>query len=134
MKISVRIPVSVAELLDKCSILSIKLSKCPQNSDKLENILTELTEIDSLRQDITKNHSEKNKLNLKYQRLLYVNTKIWETEDQIRLKEKNQSFDDEFIKLARDVYRLNDYRALIKKEINTITNSYIVEEKLYESY
>lgn len=130
----INIPVSVAELLDKCSILAIKLSKCPQNSDKLENILTELTEIDSLRQDIIKSHSEKNELNLKYQRLLYVNTKIWETEDQIRLKEKNQSFDDEFIKLARDVYRLNDYRALIKKEINTMTNSYIVEEKLYESY
>lgn len=130
----VNIPVSVAELLDKCSILAIKLSRCPQNSDKFENILTELTEIDSSRQDLIKNHPKKNELHLKYQRLLNINTKIWETEDQIRLKEKNQNFDDEFIKLARNVYLYNDCRALIKKEINIMTDSYIVEEKLYESY
>lgn len=129
----INIPVSIAELFDKCSILNIKLHKCPNNSEKYQNILTELTEIDSIRQDIIgfKNHLE---LVNKYKELLNINEKIWEIEDKIRLKEKNKNFDNEFIVLARNVYLFNDLRAQIKKEINIITNSYIVEEKIYESY
>ena len=63
-----------------------------------------------------------------------VNKKLWEIEDNIRIKESNQEFDEEFIKLARSVYIENDKRASIKKEINQKYNSELVEEKSYKNY
>ena len=63
-----------------------------------------------------------------------VNKKLWEIEDNIRIKESNQEFDEEFIKLARSVYIENDKRASIKKEINQKYNSDLVEEKSYKNY
>jgi hypothetical protein len=66
--------------------------------------------------------------------LIFVNTKLWEVEDQLRIKEKDKEFDDEFIKLARSVYYTNDERADLKKKINTISGSFLVEEKSYQNY
>ena len=63
-----------------------------------------------------------------------INKKLWEIEDNIRIKESNQEFDEEFIKLARSVYIENDKRAFIKKEINQKYNSDLVEEKSYKNY
>ena len=63
-----------------------------------------------------------------------TNKKLWEIEDNIRIKESNQEFDEEFIKLARSVYIENDKRASIKKEINQKYNSDLVEEKSYKNY
>ena len=63
-----------------------------------------------------------------------VNKKLWEIEDNIRIKESNQKFDKEFIQLARSVYKENDKRASIKKEINQKYNSELVEEKSYNNY
>ena len=66
--------------------------------------------------------------------LIDVNTKLWETEDRIRILEKNQTFNEEFIVLARDVYFNNDKRFEIKSSVNKFYNSDIVEEKQYEKY
>ena len=63
-----------------------------------------------------------------------VNNNLWEIEDNIRIKESNQKFDKEFIQLARSVYKENDKRASIKKEINQKYNSELVEEKSYNNY
>jgi hypothetical protein len=69
-----------------------------------------------------------------YQALYKINEQIWDIEDKIRLKEKHQNFDDEFIHLARSVYFTNDERARIKKEINILTQSSFTEEKSYTQY
>jgi hypothetical protein len=69
-----------------------------------------------------------------YEQLIFVNTKLWEVEDQLRIKEKDKEFDEEFIKLARSVYYINDERAEVKKKINNISGSYLVEEKSYQNY
>ena len=66
--------------------------------------------------------------------LKMVNNYIWEIEDKIRLKEAKQEFDLKFIELARSVYKENDKRASIKREINYYCNSEIIEEKSYEKY
>ena len=63
-----------------------------------------------------------------------INNNLWEIEDNIRIKESNQEFDKEFIKLARSVYKENDKRAFIKKEINQKYYSELIEEKSYKSY
>ena len=69
-----------------------------------------------------------------YKDLKDVNQALWDIEDSIRLKEKDKSFDQGFIDLARSVYVTNDKRAVIKKEINILLNSEFVEEKIYEKY
>lgn len=113
-------PISVGELLDKISILQIKL-KYTDN----EYIKKEIDELISKAE-------EKNVYNLKWLNELYhVNKLLWEVEDKIRVKEANNSFDVEFIALARQVYINNDKRAEIKKQINELTNSEFREIKLY---
>ena len=69
-----------------------------------------------------------------FEMLLSINKKLWDIEDDIRKHEKEKNFDDKFIKLARNVYITNDIRANIKKEINLLSNSNLVEEKSYEKY
>ena len=118
MKITV--PVSVGELLDKISILEIKLLFT--DNEYVKNELEELNKIkSSLKQ-----------YNLEYEvQLKKVNETLWKIEDRIREKEKLQEFDDEFIELARSVYKNNDKRADIKKKINELTNSIYKEVKIY---
>jgi hypothetical protein len=121
--------VSEAEILDKLTILEIK-SKNINDHNKIKNIKIEL---DILKKESTDILLDKKIFNL-YLELKKVNTKLWEIEDNIRIKERNKSFDNDFIELARSVYRTNDQRASIKKQINTILNSEIIEEKSYEPY
>ena len=118
MKIT--IPVSVGELLDKISILQIK----SQYTDN-EYVQKELQDLIQIAQDFEIYNSSHIDL------LFEVNGVLWEVEDQIREKEKLQEFDDEFIELARSVYKTNDRRAEIKKMINEETNSHYKEIKLY---
>ena len=66
--------------------------------------------------------------------MFIINSELWEIEDKIRIKEKLKEFDDEFISLARSVYRTNDKRFSIKSKINTVNDSLIKEEKSYEEY
>lgn len=123
-------PMSIGELLDKITILEIKAVKISDEA-KLKNINYELELLSETWADTQLNNGKIDELKAA---LKAVNQKLWHIEDQIRILEKHQQFDDEFIELARSVYFVNDDRANIKKEINTLTGSALVEEKSYESY
>ena len=120
-------PISIGELIDKITILEIK--QIYMTGTKLKNINKEMKLLKNILQD-------KNlEINIDLiKNLKKVNKKLWEIEDNIRIKESNQEFDEEFIKLARSVYIENDKRASIKKEINQKYNSDLVEEKSYKNY
>ena len=124
-----KIEVSHGEILDKFSILEIKKEKC-QDLGKLENIVTEYNSLKNTSIQFLKNHECKSL----YDDLLEVNLKLWDIEDEIRICEKNKIFDERFIELARSVYFTNDERAAIKKKINLLLGSNLVEEKVYEEY
>jgi hypothetical protein len=117
-------PISVGELFDKITILAIKLEHTNDDS-KLKNITIELEELSKLVKvdDIIVNNLVKELKN--------INEIIWDVEDAIRVKEKNKLFDEDFIALARSVYIYNDKRAVVKRQINELTNSHIIEEKIY---
>lgn len=120
-------PISIGELIDKITILEIK--QIYMTGIKLKNINKEMKLLKNILQD-------KNlEINIDLiKNLKNINKKLWEIEDNIRIKESNQEFDEEFIKLARSVYIENDKRASIKKEINQKYNSDLVEEKSYKNY
>ena len=120
-------PISIGELIDKITILEIK--QIYMTGIKLKNINKELKLLKNILQD-------KNlQINIELiKSLKKINKKLWEIEDNIRIKESNQEFDEEFIQLARSVYIENDMRASIKKEINHKYNSELVEEKSYKNY
>ena len=120
-------PISLGELLDKITILQIKKEKT--KGDKQTNVVTELTLLIKILEDI--NLPVDNKL---IEALKKINSDIWNIEDKIRSKENLKEYDEEFINLARAVYKTNDKRAAIKKEINQNYNSQIIEEKLYIKY
>ncbi len=123
-----KIEVSNGELVDKVSILSIKLKKI-KSPDKLVNIQKEF---DILYQNmLALGISEET---IEYQELLEANLSLWEIEDKIRVKESHHEFDDEFIDLARKIYFENDRRSKIKRKINLSTKSALIEEKEYVEY
>jgi len=124
MSNSKRVPVSIGEYIDKITILAIK-SRRITDKDKVRNVLQELNQLVLL-------DSEKIIDTGLYHELIRVNEDLWEVEDAIRVKERNQQFDDEFIELARSVYRLNDRRADLKRQINLKYESELMEEKSYE--
>ena len=119
------VPISIGELVDKLTILEIKKDKL--DSQKVKNVANEFKILSSIlkKSNINVDNKLKNKLK-------EINKKLWEIEDLIRLKEKDNIFDDEFISLARSVYKSNDERSKIKKEINLIYKSFIIEEKSYK--
>ncbi len=123
-----KIEISMGELVDKVSILTIKLEKI-KNPDKLKNIKKEYNLLyESMHKiGITKESED-------FINLVNVNLKLWDIEDKIRIKEANKEFDDEFIQLARSVYFENDKRAEIKKQINLTFGSELIEEKEYVQY
>ncbi len=123
-----KIDISIGELVDKVSILSIKLKKV-KNKQKLKNINKEF--------DLLKVPMEECGIKLdssEFLRLEEVNLRLWDIEDKIRIEESKQDFGTEFIRLARSVYFENDVRAEIKKEINLKFGSDLVEEKEYVDY
>jgi hypothetical protein len=120
------IEVSVGEVLDKVSILSIKLNKI-EDTEKLRNVSKELSYLTTqLPKGILEDEL--------YTQLCGVNMRLWEIEDEIRVCEKHGDFNNNFIRLARAVYHRNDERARIKKEINIKYGSEFVEEKSYKEY
>lgn len=126
----ISVPVSFGELLDKIAILEIK-SERMSDPAKLANVRNELAALErtwaahpAAAQDVAALRAE----------LKAVNARLWVIEDDIRLKEKAQAFDQEFVKLARSVYFENDVRARIKKDINLALGSAYVEEKSYQDY
>ena len=130
-----KIEVSNGELVDKLTILELKRANI-SDSNKLVNIDNELFCLvecfDQLKIEV-KREVLKQLLTLK-DKLFNVNQKLWNIEDSIRDKEANKKFDGEFIELARSVYIINDERAYLKKEINLLTNSDLIEEKSYKQY
>jgi len=124
------IEVSIGELLDKISILEIKLQKI-KNPEKLRFIKDEYSILKNQLEKKIKSSSELNEL---YKSLKEINSKLWVIEDEKRLCEKEKEFDEKFIKLSREVHFLNDDRAKIKLEINNLTNSKIKEIKEYTNY
>lgn len=124
------VPTSVGELLDKISILKIKQEKIT-DVQKLANINRELTELESIWISTQNPTIDLEELS---EQLKTVNSALWDIEDKIREKESTDSFDQEFIELARSVYKQNDLRAALKKEINLRSGSAFVEEKSYQQY
>ena len=121
---------SIGELLDKISILEIKLQKI-KNPEKLRFIKDEYS---ILKNQLEKKIKSSGELNELYKSLKEINSKLWVIEDEKRLCEKEKEFDEKFIKLSREVHFLNDDRAKIKLEINNLTNSKIKEIKEYTNY
>ena len=120
--------ISAGELFDKITILEIKKSKI-SNKEKLNDIEKELF---SLKETVKKYIPNQNSI-LKYiDNLKSINLKLWDIEDGKRAAEKNNDFGEKFIELARNVYKLNDKRAMYKFNINKITGSDIIEVKSYE--
>lgn len=120
-------PISVGELIDKITILKIK-SNLITDSDKLINIEKELQSLEELKDELKLDLDSIEPL----QHQLYkVNLELWHIENYKRECEKNQTFGDDFVNTARQVYLKNDIRAKIKKDINTLVGSTIVEEKSY---
>lgn len=127
---SIKIDVSVGEIMDKLTILEIKSEKI-QDEEKLANVLKERNSLLPAIDQPTYKTDEVRKL---VAELKDINLKLWEIEDEIRLKEADKCFDEGFIELARSVYYTNDQRAEVKKQINLVTGSALVEEKSYEDY
>tara|TARA_B100001057_G_C22500129_1_gene813675 strand:+ start:210 stop:599 length:390 start_codon:yes stop_codon:yes gene_type:complete len=123
--------ISVGELFDKITILNIKTKKISDN-DKLQNIQTELKILEEQSKKI--DVSDINSLNELTAQLQQINEDLWDIENQKRECEAKKDFGEIFIKLSRDVHFKNDIRAQIKKEINLLSNSQIVEEKEYSRY
>ena len=129
MKILVEI--SVGELFDKITILNIKTQKI-HDKEKLINIKNELNFLNNQVSNI--NVKDQDSLNQNINKLQSINEELWDIENFKRECEANKDFGEKFIQLSRDVHFKNDIRAQIKKEINLLTDSIIVEEKEYSKY
>jgi hypothetical protein len=126
----IKVPVSPGELLDKITILRIKSARM-RDASKLANVRTELEALERIWSaspyaaiDVASEVSA----------LLAVNERLWAIEDDIRDKERAQTFDGEFVRLARAVYIENDERAAIKRRLNVKLGSSLIEEKSYAEY
>ena len=123
--------ISVGELFDKITILNIKTQKI-HDSEKLLNIKKELNFLNHQTSNI--NVKDKELLNRNIEKLQLINEELWDIENYKRECEANKDFGEKFIQLSRDVHFKNDIRAQIKKEINLLTDSTVVEEKEYSKY
>lgn len=122
--------ISLGEFLDKLTILQIKAERI-KDAGKLVNVRKELA---LLTDTWTGSGFAGTDIAAPLARLKAINEKLWDIEDRIRLKEAQRAFDKEFIELARSVYICNDERAAIKRELNVLLGSGLVEEKSYADY
>ncbi|UUX49544.1 DUF6165 family protein [Nisaea acidiphila] len=130
MSDTILVPIAPGELLDKITILEIKLERIG-DAAKLANVRTEFDALDAVRRETLPASAE---LADATARLKAVNEELWMIEDDIRDCERGGDFGETFVSLARAVYRTNDRRAAIKKEINLLLGSALVEEKSYKDY
>ena len=126
----IQTPVSYGELIDKITILEIKSRRITDDA-KLANVRNELDMLNATWANDAASHTD---IADERERLHAVNETLWDIEDAIRMKERAQAFDQEFIELARAVYFRNDERAAFKREINLRLGSELVEEKSYQDY
>jgi len=122
--------ISYGELIDKITILTIKTERI-SNPEKLRNITQELK---LLLEIFNKNIPNQKEIIELMTELKITNEKLWDIEDLLRAKERIKEFGNEFIELARNVYITNDHRCFLKRKIDTLLGSQILEEKSYESY
>ena len=125
------VEISNGELLDKISILELKLLKV-EDKEKLINVKKEFEVLNPLVVDLFENNDSQ--LQNHYLELAKINGELWDIENWIRDCEREKRFDKEFVELARSVYITNDKRSEVKKIINLITSSGLVEEKSYKKY
>jgi hypothetical protein len=123
-------PISVGELIDKITILRIKLERI-RAAPAQANVERELDRLIEIRARASLDLADLAGLE---DELFQVNGRLWDVEDELRALEQNGNFGKRFIELARSVYRLNDRRSALKRRINTVTDSTIVEEKSYPTY
>ena len=126
----IKVPISIGELIDKISILQIKKEKIA-SEEKKGNINYELGLLNEFYNQI---YSVNNNIKIYLNKLLKINSDLWDIEEKKRNCEKENKFDEEFISLSRDVYIKNDLRYEIKNEINNIFGSEIIEEKSHSNY
>ena len=126
-----KVEVSNGELLDKLTILELKMSNISDDK-KLINVRKEFNELNPLAKLLFEKF--KDELLIKYKELALINSQLWKIEDDIRECEKNKNFGEKFVELARAVYFTNDKRSDVKKQINILTGSGFIEEKSYEDY
>lgn len=122
-----KIEVSNGEIVDKLTILIIKKENIKDKA-KLKNIEEEISSIAPISDQIIKRKDSM------FTDLYRVNQELWDVEDKIRIMERESRFDKDFVELARSVYKLNDRRAEIKRNINKFSKSSLFEEKSYEGY
>ena len=125
----IKVEVSCEELIDKLTILSIKKEKI-KYENKLKNVVHEYNKLQKA--DILRKINE-SKFDAFYLELKKINSELWEIEDEIRIHEKNNVFNDRFIKLARSVYITNDQRFDTKNKINSFFSSGVIEEKIMKN-
>ncbi len=124
------VEVAPGELIDKITILQIKAERMA-DADKLKNVRVELDVLQAARDDAMAATDELAALTAQ---LKQVNEALWEIEDAIRDCEREQDFGPKFIELARSVYHSNDRRATLKRQINELLGSKLIEEKSYAAY
>lgn len=130
MSDTILVPIAPGELLDKITILEIKLERI-EDAEKRANVAREFEALDAVRKEML---PESAALAALYADLKAVNEALWVIEDDIRDCEFAGDFGAKFVELARSVYRTNDRRAALKKEINLLLGSALVEEKSYKDY
>ncbi|MBV8755483.1 MAG: hypothetical protein JO328_21725 [Hyphomicrobiales bacterium] len=127
--VDVLAPISVGELIDKITILRIKSEKI-RAAAAHKNVSNELARLMQIRAGLQLTAD----LGGLEEQLLEVNLRLWNVEDDLRDLERRRDFGEPFVALARSVYTLNDRRAALKREINAVTSSAIIDEKSYHSY
>ena len=130
MSAIVSVPVSIGELVDKITILEIKSERLT-GAEALDNVRRELALLSAEAETLDLAGAEARRIRGE---LKAVNEALWEIEDRIREKESQGAFDRDFIELARSVYITNDKRAALKRELNLLLGSALVEEKSYQGY
>lgn len=126
----IEVPISPGELIDKITILKLKKIFI-KNKVQLKNVNTEFNLLKPL---LTKYKLDTPEINNLFEELYKINNTLWEIEDKIREKERETDFGIDFVELARSVYFTNDKRSSVKKRINILSGSKIIEEKSYEDY
>ena len=127
---TIKVEVSYGELVDKLSIIEIKAAHASDPGQR-RNIARELAALEAARRQIPDRAGVIERV---FRALKTVNERLWTVEDRLRDCERQRDFGPGFVELARSVYRLNDQRAALKREINTALGSALVEEKLYPDY
>ena len=130
MSVTVSVNVAPGELIDKITILEIKLERI-EDETKLANVRLEYDTLNAARDEAIPKSEELDQLSAELKK---INEALWEIEDDIRDWERAKDFGDGFIKLARAVYVTNDKRMAVKRQINDLLGSALVEEKSYAAY